>query len=164
MIHAVVDGRLCLTKTEFCAQLKLPRKRVYDMLDAGDLDEALVKVPGKKLPHLDVGKAVKIIYSGDEHALRVRKLREEGDKLALENERTRAEWLPRAEVEAAWADAAIRSRNNALLLPDRVCAELSVMTDAVKIKALLVEEIDKNLEDECSEIDRLLMEDDDAAG
>ena len=160
MIHAVVDGRLCLTKSEFIVQMKLPRKRIYDMLDAGDLDEALVKVPGKKLPHIDVGKAVDIIYNGDERALRVRKLREEGDKIALENERTRSEWLPRAEVEAAWADTALRSRNNALMLPDRVCAELSAMTDSVAIKALLVSEIDKNLEDECSEIDRLLMEDD----
>lgn len=48
---------------------------------------------------------------GDIESEKLRKVREEADKIALENARTRRELVPAADVERVWAGALIEWRN-----------------------------------------------------
>lgn len=147
-IVRVEEGRLYMTQADFARLFtNFPRKTINEMMTKGRLDHVSRKFHGRKTPLLDVAGAVQVLTGVEDYELgKARKVKEEADKLEMENDRTRGAYMASDWVNAQYLAAAHVLSTAMENFPDRV-TPLLVGKGETEMHALVKREMDAMRED-----------------
>ena len=127
---------------DFIKQFGYPRVSVFKAKKEGRLDEALVRLPDKKMPVLDLGKAVAIMEGNGDYAKhRTRKMKEEADKLAWERELREGRWIDNELHVRHNAETARQFAQACEVLPDRLAPMLAGKSE-LEVRREMIKELD----------------------
>lgn len=144
MLIEELDGRLLIGIADFGKQLKYNAKTLNDMKKRGDLDDALVQVADRKVPLLDLGRAVQIMEgAGDFAKHQTRKMKGEADKLERENALAEGKVVEAARMRRFVFDVVHAFVKRVEIFPVRVAPLLAREMPEAEARQVLQAELDQ---------------------